>query len=72
MDLFDFTDLVEFLDYFIKPWRFLVSATYRSDCFLTWAESTCWKRIGLAVQVAISVACGVVLPTFVIYSLVVS
>ena len=72
VDFFDFTDLFEFLDYFVRPWRFLVSHEYRSHCFVTWNESSWWKRLGLAFEAGISLACGVVIPAAIVYGLVVA
>jgi hypothetical protein len=71
VDFFDFAELGEFLGYFVRPWLFLISADYRSHCLVTWTESTWRKRIGLAFEAVISVACGVVIPGAIIYSLVV-
>lgn len=63
----DVLRLLEFWDYFVRPWRFAFSSYYRSECLRVWHESGWGRRLLLAFEALISMALGVVLPAWVIY-----
>lgn len=65
----DVFDVIEFLDYFVRPWRFIASPPYRAACLETWRTAGVGKRLLLALEVCVSLACGAV-PFLVIWLLV--
>lgn len=67
MDVDDVLGLLEFLDYFVRPWRFAFSSYYRSECLRVWQESGWGRRLLLASEALISMALGVALPAWLIY-----
>lgn len=63
----DVLGVLELLDYFIRPWRFVFSSYYRSECRRVWRESGWGSRLLLALEALISTGVGVVLPAWLIY-----
>ena len=64
-------DAFEFLDYFTRLWRFIVSPQYRQCCLATWRMAHWPKRLLLTLESVISVVCGLG-PFWLVYYLAVS